>query len=200
MTRLTVGTSDSISPKVSLVEQLVHRHERRIRLFIGRRSGPEVLKRATIDDIFQETMAEAVSSAESFVFRDDHRFVAWITTIARRVIARCVAGQHWGPGTIRIKRAESSGIGVPESELGSGGRTPLSLAAGRERYTALRAAVGTLPEHYRRVLTLYKLEELPLAVVAERMDRTKGATCKLIARAVEQLRRSLVDHERSRSD
>ena len=193
-------TSHSNSSKVRLIERLVHRHERPIRLFIGRRAGPEVLKRATIDDLFQETMAEAVGSAESFRFRDDYLFVAWITTVARRVIARSVADPHWGPGTIRIKRAQSSGMGVPEGELSSRGRTPSSLAAVRERYTALRAAIRTLPEHYRRVLTLYKLEELPLAVVAKRMDRTKGATCKLIARAIEQLRESLGGHEVTLAD
>ena len=70
------------------------------------------------------------------------------------------------------------------------------MAAGREREIALHDAIGKLPEHYRRVLTLYKLEERPLTEVAARMERSKGATCRLIARAIGQLRDTLVDHER----
>ena len=185
--------------RTQLIEQLVDRHESVIRRFISRRSGPAVLKRATVDDLFQETVAAAISSAETFVFQDDGRFVAWVTTIARRVIARSLSDPDGEPTAIRIKRAESSGVGVFETELSHGGRTPSSLAAGRERETVLREAIGRLPEHYRRVLTLYKLEERTLSEVAEEMGRTKTATCRLIARAIGQLRGTLVDHERVES-
>lgn len=181
------------SSPAALVAKLVSKHERRIRRFIGRRSGPEVLKRATVDDIFQDTVAAAIASADTFEFHDDDRFVAWITTIARRVIAHCIAYARRGPSTIRIKRAESSGVGVSESELCPGPRTPSSLAAGQEREAAIRSAIGKLPDRYRQVLTLYKLEEKPLAEVAKRMGRTKGATCRLIARAIRHLRRMMAD-------
>jgi RNA polymerase sigma-70 factor (ECF subfamily) len=194
-----VGIGVTKSSPAALVAKLVSKHERRIRRFIGRRSGPEVLKRATVDDIFQDTVAAAIASADNFVFQDDDRFVAWITTIARRVIAHCVAYARRGPSTIRIKRAESSGVGVPESQLSPGGRTPSSLAAGQEREAAIRKAIGKLPERYSQVLTLYKLEERSLAEVAERMGRSKGATCRLIARAIRQLRRMTADNGRVQS-
>ena len=41
------------------------------------------------------------------------------------------------------------------------------------------------------MITLYKLDELPLTDVAERLGKTKGATCRLVARAMNQLRTTL---------
>jgi RNA polymerase sigma factor (sigma-70 family) len=104
-------------------------------------------------------------------------------------------GSRREPYTIRIKRAQSTGVGVRESELTPGGRTPSSLAAAQELETALRAAIRRLPPDYHRVITLYKIKERPLGEVAALMHRTKGATCRLIARAVEQLRMTMVNDE-----
>lgn len=65
------------------------------------------------------------------------------------------------------------------------------MVAVNERKKVLSDAIKTLPEDYRRVLTLYKLQELPLSTVAETIQRTKGATCQLIARAMKLLRYKL---------
>ena len=87
----------SISPQVRLIEHLLQKHERSIRRVITRRSGLEVLKRATVDDLYQETVTAAIAGAESFVFRDDGSFMAWITTITRRAITRCLAVPEHNP-------------------------------------------------------------------------------------------------------
>lgn len=186
-------TVDAALSNTKVLEKLINTHESHIRRFLQRRSGPRVLKRATLDDLYQETVAAALASARSFVFRDDRSFLAWISTIARRVIARSVGDPAREARTVRIRRAESSGVGTPEAELLFRGRTPSSLAAAHERHDDLGEAIGKLPEHYRRVLTLYKLEERALAEVAQDMGRTKGATCRLIARAINELREILVD-------
>jgi RNA polymerase sigma factor (sigma-70 family) len=179
--------------RVQLVQTLVSKYEPRIRRFIHDRSGPGILKRASIDDLFQETAAAAVSSADRFSYVDDARFIGWISTIARRVIARSSSGSARCFPTVRLRGAESSGPGVRETDLHGRGRTPSSLAASEERAVGLRAAMASLSADHRLVLTLYKLEERPLEEVARRMGRTKGATCRLIARAIGQLRHALVE-------
>lgn len=181
--------------RIRVIQQLIDKHERTIRDFIVRRSGPRVLKRATSEDIFQETVAAACASAASFEFRGDASFVAWISTIARRVIARFAAGVEREPHTFRIKRAESTGVGVYETELTPRGQTPSSLVASRERRAALHEAIRNLPPDYRRVLTLYKIEERSLDEVAEIIGREKTATCHLIARAIRRLRKMMVDYD-----
>jgi RNA polymerase sigma factor (sigma-70 family) len=175
------------------VQRLLDRHARAIRKFIGRRSGPELLKRTTVDDLFQETVTAAIQNAGGFVFVDHGRFLCWVYTIARRVMARSLTNATQGPHTLRIRRANSSGVGVPEAELMVPIRTPSSMAATQEHKTALGLAIRTLPEHYRKVITLYKIEQRPLAEVAVELGRSKGATCRLIARAMDMLRKRLPD-------
>ena len=181
----------SISNKGSVIRALIDKHEHRIRRFIGRRSGPEVLKRTTVDDIFQETVVTALSSANNFAFQDDDRFVGWISTIARRVISRLASLRKNEPNIVRIKRAESTGIGVPEFQLFSSSRTPSSVESGHERQYALGVALEKLPEHYCMVLKLYQLQGHSLSEVSAEMGRTKGATARLIARATEALRKKM---------
>ena len=174
-----------------VIDQLLSKHERQILRFLAQRSGPLVLKRATLDDLCQETAAAAIASAHTVSFENDAHFISWIYTIARRIINLKLTRQVRTPKSVRLRHAQSSGIGVPESQLVSGCRTPLSSAAGRERNVRLRDAIEQLPDHYRRVITLYKLDELPLTDVAERLGKTKGATCRLVARAMNQLRTTL---------
>ena len=180
-------------PNTQLIEHLISKHERLVKRLIARRSGFQVLKRSTLEDLYQETVAGAIAGAETFVFHDDRSFMAWISTIARRVIARSVGDPRRAMRTTRIKGAESTGIGINESHLGCGGRTPMSSAASRERKAALREAIDRLPEDHRLVVTLYRLQERSLPEVAELMDRTKGATCRLLARAVTKLRKLMMD-------
>ena len=170
-----------------LVRRLVTKHETQIRRFISSRSGPTVLRRTTVEDVHQETVEIALESASSFVFVDDARFLGWISTIARRVIARSLRPRRREPTVVRLKREESSGIGVPETALQAGTRTPSSVVAGDERTAALLNALLTLPPHYRLAIRLYKLEERPLAEVAATMGRSKGATGRLLQRALKAL-------------
>ncbi len=176
-----------------MVDQLLAKHERQIRRFLARRSGPLVLRRVTLDDLFQETAAAAIASAHTVAFENDAHFFAWVMTIARRVINGTLTRQGRTPRSVRLRRAQSSGIGIPESELVSPRRTPSSSAAGREHTTRLCEAIDKLPDHYRCVITLYKLDELALADVAQQLGKTKGATCRLVARALKQLRSVLVE-------
>jgi RNA polymerase sigma factor (sigma-70 family) len=177
--------------ETQLIEHLVSKHQNRIRRFITKRSGPEVLKHTTIEDLYQEAIAEALASAETFEFADDAGFVAWMGTISRRIIARSLASQRNQPAITRIKGARSSGAGVLEGQLPLHGHTPSSHVAQHERQKALSVAIEGLPEDYQKVLTLYKIKELPLDEVARRMDRSKGAVCRLVARAVAKLRQEL---------
>jgi RNA polymerase sigma factor (sigma-70 family) len=186
---------EAVTPpsQIKLVEELIRKHEGIIRSFIARRSGPAVLKRASIEDLFQETVAAACSSAGSYEYRGDSSFVTWISTIARRAIARCAASGKKEPQTLRIKRPESTGVGVYEMELAPRGRTPSSLVAAQERRAALHDAIRGLPSEHRRVITLYLLEERPLDEVVELTGREKTATCHLLARIMNKLRDTLAN-------
>ena len=174
-----------------MVEQLLEKHERQIRRFITRRCGRRVLTRVTIDDLYQESAAAAIRSGKSMTFDSDAHFFSWIFTIARRVINAVLTEQTRRPTSLRIRRAQSSGIGISEGELFSRTRTPSSSISGREEVEELQQAMSRIPAHYRRVITMYKLDGLTLDVVAERLGKTKWATSKLYGRALMDLRREM---------
>ena len=179
------------STGVEMIERLLAAHRNEIRNFIGRRSGSVVLKRTTVDDLYQETATAALASAESFEYVNDAGFISWISTIARRVISQSLRGAGGRMSTVRIRRAESSGIGVSETHLFAPNRTPSSAVADRELSASLVKVLRKLPSDYRTVLQLSQIEERPLTEVAMRMNRTKSATCMLIARAMAMLREML---------
>ncbi len=176
-----------------MIHLLLSKHEKRIRRILSRRSGPLVLTGITLDDLYHETVAVAIKAAEAVTFENDAHFVSWISTIARRVCNGALTRQDRSPQTVRLRRALSSGVGVPEWKLVSRQRTPSSMVVGRERAARLRDALGELPDPYGRVIILYRLRGMALDEVAKQMDRTKGATCRLFARAMKELRNRLAE-------
>jgi RNA polymerase sigma factor (sigma-70 family) len=173
------------------LEELLLKHSGPIRRIIERRSGHLILKQTTVEDLYQETVAAAIASSDTFCYSTDAQFMSWIATIVRRAISRQLRGPQRALGSERIRGAGSSGPGVPESRLYLARRTPSSSAAGHEGEDRLQRAIRDLPRDYRMAVTLYKLEERSLAEVAAQMGRTKGATCRLLARAMDVLRETL---------
>ena len=175
---------------------LIAKHERQIRAVIRRRSGPGLLRRTTIDDLYQETVRMALHGGGVIVFKNDAHFIAWVSAIVGRAISSFLRRSRRTPRIARIKRPESSGSGVAETELVARDRTPSSAAAGGEWRSTLAEAIDLLSEEHRTVLTLYRLEERSLAEVAEAMGRTEGATAQLIRRALRALGKRLSKNAR----
>lgn len=176
-----------------MVDELLSRNERYIRRFLSARSGPLVLGRTTLDDLYQETAAAAVKSGHSVAFENDAHFVAWVSTVARRVINRVLTRHGQDPDSVRIRHGQSSGVGVKESRLISPRRTPSSSVVGRERVTRLCDAIDQLPPKYRDVIRLYRLEGLKMPEVAKRMGKSNGAMYMLLERAMRELRGAMVE-------
>jgi RNA polymerase sigma factor (sigma-70 family) len=183
----TAGTDGSVGT-VPKVADLLVRCEPRIRKFIQRRSGPHILKRTTLDDLYQQTAAAAMLWESRFQYRDEAGFMRWVQTIARRVICRVLEDGRRRPTGIRIRGAWSTGAGISDSELPGSGRTPSSLAAGLEHRASLECIMRELPEHYRRVIEMYSFEQRPLDEVARALGRSKGAICHVFNRAIRLLR------------
>ncbi len=129
-----------------------------------------------------------MDTADNFEYIDDRRFMAWITTIARRVIAKKLQNVRSRPGEMRIRRPGSSGAGVPDGDLFAPIRTPSSIVAADEHRSALLTAIQNLPDSHREIITLYKIEGRPMNEVAETMKRSHGACASLLVRAMNALR------------
>lgn len=174
-----------------LVAGLIQRHGAQIRHILKRRTASVVLDRTTLDDLYQEIVAEALRSAGTFEYHDDARFIGWITTIARRTVGRHVAAPAKEPPTVRLKRDDSTGLGVFASQVTGKEDRPSQIFSAEEGAKQLHRAINSLPEDYRRGIILYKIEERSLSEVAAAMGRSKVATCRLLARALSKLRKKL---------
>ena len=77
------------------------------------------------------------------------------------------------------------------NHLAASGFTPSEHAIQREHSVLLSQALDALPELYREVIILRDFEQLPLSVVAERLNRSPDAVSKMWARAIVKMRRLL---------
>jgi RNA polymerase sigma-70 factor (ECF subfamily) len=81
---------------------------------------------------------------------------------------------------------DDSGSGLA-GLLAAGTLSPSGQAMENEQDQALQAALGRLPEDYRRVITLRYEEQLPFEEIGRLLERSPDAARKLWARAVERL-------------
>lgn len=133
-------------------------------------SGPE--------DVVQESFVQAYRKLTSL--RDSARFGSWLYTIATRTCAR--------------HRATRAGATVPLSE-GSlpADRTEDPAAAGEASETRerVRAAVASLPDGYRVVVTLRFFDGMTCEGIAEHLGHPVGTVWTRLHRANKLLREKL---------
>ena len=184
------ASADDQRSHAQRVERLVRAHEDAIRRFIRRRSGRAILDRTSVEDLYQDTVAQALQDAGGFAVCDDRQFLNWITIIARRIVSRTAPN---GPPVVRIKSPASTGVGIPESELPSSTRTPSSITSGQEKNDGLSHALRTLPTQQRIALTLSRIERRSLTEIAAVMGLPRKTVSQLIWRAAQSLREALAD-------
>ncbi len=136
---------------------------------------------AIAEDVTQEVFMALLKQARDF---DPRRgtLVNYLFGIARHQVRRAV-GQT------------SSELELPDGEEaappGGRGEDPLLDLARRETVIRVRAAIATLPLHYREVIVLCDLEELDYASAAERLGQPVGTVRSRLHRARQLLLRKL---------
>jgi RNA polymerase sigma-70 factor (ECF subfamily) len=152
--------------------------------------------RVSPSDVVQETLLEAHRDFGKFRGGSEQEFVAWLRKILVNNLSRAVE-QHLLADKRDVRREvsmEQLRASVQRSTLRLGAMladnspTPSNHAQNQENLTALADALIELPPDYRSVIIFRHLEGLPFAMVAERMQRTVGATRMLWLRAMDQLR------------
>lgn len=146
-------------------------------------------------DVMQVTYLEAFQQIARFDPDRSEPFEAWLRSIAENNLRDAIRGLQ------RQKRPQPANRIHPVAKcdasnallamLGVATTTPSSLAASKERETRLHALLDALPDDYGRVIHLYDLEGLPIAEVANRLQRSPGAVHMLRARAHDKLRETL---------
>ena len=122
-------------------------------------------------------------------FRGDSRFTTWAYKFALLEAGVKVRRRAWQGREVPLEPETWALIAEDRS-------TPHQDVETREQFTALRSAIESdLSRHQREVLVAVTLNDVPIDVLAERLNTTRGALYKTIHDARRKLRAALADRE-----
>lgn len=166
--------------------RLFEKYRPRLAVFIHYRLGDKVRRDADVDDVLQETLLRAFRDIHHFEYQSPGSFWKWLARIAGNVIADLARAQD------RQKRA---GEHVPfRSESNPGGPepmdsgTPSRIFAQNQSLGRFIEKLNLLPDDYRRVILLAKVDGLTTSEIAEKLGKSNQATALLLHRAIKRFR------------
>src|SRR6476659_4268625 len=145
-------------------------------------------------DVVQETFVEAQRAFGQFQGDTETELLAWLRQLLLHRVGK-LRRHYRDTQKRRLARevalgGDSSSNG-PAEGLAANMLSPSGQAMEHEQDQALQAALGRLPDDYRRVITLRYLEDLPFEEIGQLLQRSPDAARKLWARAVERLHEEL---------
>jgi RNA polymerase sigma-70 factor, ECF subfamily len=167
---------------------LFEKYRRRLAVLIHYKISPEKRHLIDVDEVLQETFLAAFRQLDQFEYRAPGSLLSWLSRIADHVIvdhARFESRQKRHAAEMVRFRSESNPMGPEPADS----RTPSRMLAEKEAVEALLARLNALPEDYRQVIVLAKVEGLSTQEIAERMDRSREAVSLLLHRAIQRFRR-----------
>jgi len=145
------------------------------------------------DDLAQQSADDALVAVLRRLpdFRGDSRFTTWAYKFALLEAGVKCRRRAWQGRELQLEPATWE-------RFDHGGATPHEQIETAELLAALREAIERdLSPHQRRVLVAVALQGVPIDVLAERLDTTRGALYKTIHDARRKLRAALAAREMS---
>ena len=164
-------------------DRVSERFRHRLLAFIRPQLGKHLRDRVDEEDVLQETLLKAYESIAAFRWEGEESFFGWLCGIARNAILR---------QTRRYLQIEAAEV---DEEILAPGNSPSRVMRRDERWHRLREALKNLSADHRQVITLSRIEGVPVSEIAERMNRSPKAVYQLLWRALQKLRESFGDTE-----
>jgi RNA polymerase sigma-70 factor (ECF subfamily) len=165
--------------------QLFAKYRSRLAILVHYKLGAKVRRDADVDDVLQETLLRAYRDIERFEYQAPGSFMSWLVRIADHVIvdaARAQNRQKRAGEHVRF-RSESNPAGPEPADY----NTPSRIFTENESLGRFVETLSQLPEDYRRVILLAKVEGLTTSEVAQRLEKSNEATSLLLHRAIKRL-------------
>jgi len=159
-----------------------------------RELDPALKAKGGASDLVQETFLEAQRDFLRFAGDNERELLAWLRQVLLHNLASFSRRYR---ETKKRRLVQELGLplrersGAADPALCDGGPSPSVQAMEHEREAVLAAALASLPEDYRRILTLRYDEERSFDEIGVLMNRTANAARKLWARAIERLQENL---------
>ena len=154
-----------------------------------RRAALPHVRSTSLDDLATQSADDALVAvlAKLDEFRGDSRFTTWAYKFALLEAAVRLRRLGWQEREVPLEPASWE-------RLEGGSSSPQADAETRELLAAVRAAIDReLTPHQREVLVAITLNGVPIDVLAERLDTTRGALYKTLHDARQKLRRRLAE-------
>lgn len=175
------------------LESLLVQHSQRLRAHIARGLPRRLRGTIGVEDVVQETLAQAFQKIESLRDASPKAFDVWLRTIGEMTLVDFIRkedAQKRGGQFARRQSAKDSVTGCLVDlleKLPGSNETASHHVARQESLAALQVAIAGLPEDQRQAIQLHILDGKSLRETAEAMDRSTGAVRGLVHRAKENL-------------
>jgi RNA polymerase sigma factor (sigma-70 family) len=187
---------DAIAGDTAAVEQLLLSHFATLERYLAPRIPADARRLLSVEDVLQETFAQAFRSVTQFDPAAGCSFFAWLKGIADHRLADSLR---------RIRRKKRGGelkqlsaIDGRRSSLGQfidlvcdESRSPSRKISADEAARAIQIAIAGLPEHQHDVVWAHYIEHKSVQAIADETGRTTGAIRGLIDRAKDKIRTAM---------
>jgi RNA polymerase sigma-70 factor (ECF subfamily) len=166
---------------------LFRKYQRRLAVFVHYRMSPQLRLKMDEEDILQELFLRACRDLHQFSYQSPGSFARWLFRIAENVMgdqARFEGREKRHAVEMVRFRSLSNPAGPEPMDT----KTPSRLLSAQEQLEGLIEKLNLLPEDYRQVILLAKVEGLTTEEMAGRMGKTKEATALLLHRALRRFR------------
>jgi RNA polymerase sigma-70 factor, ECF subfamily len=157
---------------------LLERLRPRLVLWCAARMSPQLRAQVEPEDVAQEVLLAVHKDFGSFSGGSDREFFGWLFKVAENRL-RDLVDYH---GAQKRQAVE------PKSFTQT---SPSEGAVRAEMIQRVHRAIAVLPEDYRRVIQLRRLEDREVPEVAQILERSENAVRVLYCRALKDLRRAL---------
>ncbi|MDG1896690.1 MAG: sigma-70 family RNA polymerase sigma factor [Fuerstiella sp.] len=172
--------------------RLIERYRGTLNAQTDRELDSRLQVRAGASDMFQQTALSAVHRVHAFRGTTMAEFMGWLKTLHRNNLLDVVRNNK--NAEIRSVGKEKSIDGLPGEAAVMADRsvpTPSRIMQADETVADLHTAIQELPDDQRQVLRLRLLEELPIAAIAEQLQRTEDSIAGLFKRGLVAVRRRM---------
>ena len=153
---------------------MYERYRNVLKLLVRSRVPASTRRRYDADDALQSAFLSAFREIDSYEYRGEGSFLAWITQILQRRIAS---------RTRRVEDLAAHQSG-PVSVGPDSGPSPSEACSRAEQTAHLLQAMGDLPERERQVLTLRFFDKQTIEQIATEMGVSQSTVSRLLERGV----------------
>ncbi len=141
------------------------------------------------EDLMQEVYLRAWSGLQGL--QASEAFWVWLHRIARNAVLDSRKRKQLHTVSLESTFTDEEDGETESVEIADWSDNPEHLVLSEAEQEAVRQAVRSLPENHREVVTMYYLEDMEIAEVAQVLGVPKNTVLSRLARAREALRRKL---------